>query len=307
VAGAHFDYRHTFRLFAVVGCVLAIALVARARAVPAGFGRFGYYRAGAAEDARRFEVRHAGNARCTECHEVQAKLHQKDAHTRVSCETCHGPGARHAARQKGATILNPEGKDHCLGCHRALDARPGAFPQIRVEDHFRFVGVKDTTTECVDCHNPHEPLFMDRDIRQARLHPLIQRCPDCHQGGIEVAAKRPAGHPPIFECNYCHGGVANDFATRPHKDIRCTACHIFSKQSDYAGRIVRDTDPRFCLLCHGATDFRGPTAARTVAWPEHRDKVAKTPADAAKGCVDCHRNDIHVLQTEPKRGVSHEL
>jgi hypothetical protein len=37
--------------------------------------------------------------------------------TEVGCETCHGPGSRHAATPSGAHLRPKPGKSVCLGCH----------------------------------------------------------------------------------------------------------------------------------------------------------------------------------------------
>ena len=68
-----------------------------------------------------------------------------------------------------APVRRPEGREACLACHLLLPERPGDFPQVVPAEHYRFVGVADPGTHCTACHDPHEPLFMDRDLRQARL------------------------------------------------------------------------------------------------------------------------------------------
>ena len=40
-------------------------------------------------------MRHAGSAVCGDCHAEIVDLHDKDAHTGVACESCHGPGLAH--------------------------------------------------------------------------------------------------------------------------------------------------------------------------------------------------------------------
>ena len=159
--------------------------------------------------------------------------------------------------------------------------------------------VADEGLACTACHDPHEPLFMDRDLRTARLHPLIQRCRDCHAGRADETLPRPDHHPAIFECRYCHAPVVADYETRPHKVVRCTTCHIFFRASAFAGRILRDADPRFCLLCHGEAEFRSNTSAPGISWPDgHLDDVADDEADRTKRCIDCHRDRIHLLSHE---------
>ena len=296
------DFRHTYPLFGLIIAGIAAALVARAALVPQGFGAYGYYRGDAPQDAREFPIRHAGESRCSECHEDEVELHDKDAHAKVPCETCHGPGAAHAEASGDAPIAVPKGKELCLTCHRLLDARPGSFPQVDWHEHYKFVGVKDEGVDCTRCHSPHEPLFMDRDLRAARLHPLIHRCRDCHIGRTDETVTRPANHPAVFECSYCHAGIVKDAATRKHKEVSCTTCHIFIKESEFAGRIIRDADPRFCLLCHRAGEFRTPGLRPTIDWPDHLQEVGAKVDEKRARCIDCHQDRIHATTS----GAVHE-
>ncbi len=289
------NYRHTLRLIATVGVVLVLALVARQLAIPPTFGQYGFYRGVAVEDARDYERKHVGEDECVLCHEDKVALHDQDVHASVPCESCHGPGWRHIEDPE-EMVIAPTGKEPCLTCHRRLAARPGGYPQIDWRDHYRFVGVADDSTACTACHDPHQPLFLDRDLRTARLHPLVHRCRDCHVGRMDETLTRPANHPAIFECVYCHRDVVEDFTSRAHSNIRCTACHLFFKETEYAGRIVRDADPRFCLLCHREADYRSADAAPGVLWPDHLEDVSMGPEDDEKRCIDCHRDRIHRAQ-----------
>lgn len=293
-AGPAADYRHAWRLFAAIGLLLVVAAGARALAIPDSFGDVGFYRAAALAEARERQPRHVGESTCRECHDEEADLHDKDVHLHVACETCHGPGGKHAEAEGEGNIIVPKGKEPCLVCHRLDQARPGAFPQIRWEDHYKYVGVADTSVGCTACHNPHEPLFLDRDVSKARLHPLIHRCGDCHVGGMDEAQPKPEGHPATFECSYCHEAVVKDFADRTHQDVRCTTCHLFVKDSEYAGRIIRDADPRFCLLCHREAPFRSDDAAPpSIEWPAHLEDVGEEDAKPTTPCIECHRDAIH--------------
>jgi hypothetical protein len=289
------DYHHAYRIFTIIAIAVGAALVVRTLLVPDSFGRHGHYRAEAMTEARAHELRHVTVTTCAECHDDVAELHAKDAHASVQCEVCHGPGRAHVDAGGDGPIRRPAGKQICLVCHELLLARPGEFAQIEVQKHYEFVGVGDPGTDCGACHDPHEPLYMDRDLRLARLHPLIHRCRDCHAGRTDRSLQRPAEHPAIFECDYCHGAVAADFQARPHSAMRCTDCHIFFRESEFAGRILRDADPRFCLLCHRETDFRSDDSAPGIAWPEHLDDVADD-GEREKRCIDCHQEAIHRLQ-----------
>ena len=297
------DFRHIVPLFAVLVGLVLLAGIGLEAAIPPTFGQYGGFRGGAEVDARKREPRHLGEAACVKCHQKQVGLHDKDAHAAVACETCHGPGKVHAAFRSSETAASAEvpnearmrirkGRDWCLTCHRKEPARPGAFPQIDVAQHFQTVGVKDQATECTACHDPHEPLFMDRDLRQARMHPLVHRCRDCHNATMQETATVPAKHPATFQCSYCHADVAKRTQKVPHKNVACRTCHLFFKQSEFAGRIIRDTDPRFCLLCHRAAPFRTEGKPPKIVWPDHRSEMGDGPDDKRK-CIDCHRAQIH--------------
>ena len=283
------DSRHAYPLLGLVGLAVGGILAARLVLVPASFGRDGHFRGRAPREARQHQVRHFGEKACAECHGEILALHAKDAHARVACETCHGAAYEHVARnERKPRVVRSQGA--CLICHQRLRARPSSFPQIEVSEHFRLVGVSDQKLSCTRCHSPHEPLFVDRDLRKARLHPLVHRCRDCHAGRADDNVPKPAAHPPIFDCQYCHKARVADFATRKHKKLRCSTCHIFRKETAFSGRIVRDSDPRFCLLCHRKAPFRDAGAAPGIEPEKHLKDMGATPKAS---CLECHKDAIH--------------
>jgi hypothetical protein len=286
------SYRHTIRPFAAIGAFLFIGFVLRGLAVPADFGRDGPYRAGARDDAASARApRFRGSAACLECHTAENQETARDVHQTVQCETCHGPGAAHIDAPKQSHLAVDRDAAACLVCHRKLTARPGPFPQIEPAEHFKLVGARDGTA-CTTCHDPHRPIFLATSLAEARLHPLVHRCRDCHVNRTDESLKRPANHPAIFECSYCHSAVAADAANRRHAEVACTTCHLFIRDSDFAGRIVRNDDPRFCLLCHRAGDFRREGAPATIDWAEHRQTYDDTLPDTAP-CAGCHADVLH--------------
>jgi transcription elongation factor Elf1 len=288
------DYRHAYPVFLILFGVLAAAMAVRAWLVPASFGKYGYYRGDALDEARERPSLYAGKGACAGCHDDIVALHAKDAHGTVQCETCHGAASKHAVDGENPPPRADQQKD-CLVCHRRMDARPGSFPQINREEHYKFVGVADPETPCVRCHSGHEPVFMDKDLRTARLHPLIHSCSDCHLGRTDQNQKKPEDHPQIFTCNYCHPAVAASAAKAEHHSISCRTCHFFIKQNAFSGRIVRDADPRFCLLCHRKTEFRTTNGPPLIDWPGHLAGVSDGPPDPKRTCVECHQDQIHAL------------
>lgn len=289
--GKRSSYRHLIRLGAVVFLIVGGAATARAFLIPKTFGQYGSYRGDAVKEAMVAKVpQHMGQAVCASCHPGVPKLHDKDVHRGVECESCHGPGVEHVGffQKKGMfeppKLFVPHTKEPCLWCHRRLAARPSGFPQIEPDAHYAFLGVTDKDTPCMKCHSPHEPLFLDRPVAEARLHPLIQQCQDCHEKAVEPAAERPDDHPQVFECSYCHADVAQDFETRSHKRLACSKCHLYQRESETAGRIVKNRADRFCLLCHEQQPFRGAALMPLIDPAAH---------DKGDSCLGCHREKIH--------------
>lgn len=297
------DYHHAYPLFILLALGTMTALAVRHILVPATFGDYGFYRAGALDEEKARLPLYAGRSACQECHADVAAIHAKDAHASVECETCHGAGAAHI-KDNDSPMAPAASKEDCLVCHRMLDARPGSFPQVDWQKHYQFVGARDASVACVRCHSGHEPLYLDHDLHSARLHPLIQECASCHVGRTDESLKRPDTHPKIFQCDYCHADLARSFAKGSHTQVKCTTCHLFIKENSYSGRIVRNTDPRFCLLCHRKADFKAAAGPPTIDWPGHIKQVSTEPVDPKRTCVSCHQEQIHDLY---QKGAPHAL
>lgn len=296
---AQTDYRHAYPVFLILIVLIAVGLFVRAQLVPDTFGEDGFFRADALNEEQQRPTRYAGQGACEECHDDVAAVHAKDVHASVQCETCHGPGAAHIA-DPDRPMHPASRKEDCLICHRQLDARPGSFPQVAWTEHFRFVGVTETNTACVRCHSGHEPLFTDHDLRTARLHPLIQECADCHIGRSDEHMEQPADHPRIFHCVDCHPSITASFENNEHHRVQCTTCHLFIKENNFSGRIVRNSDPRFCLLCHRKTGFKLSSEIPRIDWPDHLEEVEDDPPDPKRACVECHMINIHDLYPKEK-------
>jgi len=300
---------HVKRIFGVL-IALSIAGFAAQRALrPEGFGEAGHYRVGALFDIMDKEPVHQGKEVCGECHDDIYGVHEKDIHYNVKCEDCHGPGNLHvryymaeddSVSEETAAMPKEYTLEGCLFCHRKLAARPRTFPQIDQVEHYAFLGVASQTTPCIECHSPHEPLFLLKKVSEARIHPIIYECSQCHDKTPKGDFRKTPGHPVIFVCQDCHPKVVEDFKTHPHSFLRCTACHIFHKENDTAGRIFKNGNRRFCLLCHEKKDFKIEGGIPYIASAEHLkemaedqdfdlDKLNKNP----RACLICHFDDIH--------------
>jgi hypothetical protein len=144
------NYTHLVRMAALFALGILVFLGARSFFVPADFGVYGHYRAGALDDARERPVAFAGQTACVECHGDIGEVRTTGRHAKVSCESCHGPLAIHARGEEPLKPARPDGLKTCVGCHLKSRSKPSAFPQIDVADHAG-------DNKCVECHNPHAP------------------------------------------------------------------------------------------------------------------------------------------------------
>ena len=144
----HLD--HVFRAAALFAGGFAVFLVVRWALVPADFGVYGFYRAGALSDNQALPLRYAGQAACLDCHTDVVETRKAGRHAAITCETCHGPLARHASGNFDVRppALNP--RLLCLQCHTRGAGKPAFLPQIIAADHA-------PEGPCIACHKPHRP------------------------------------------------------------------------------------------------------------------------------------------------------
>ncbi len=292
--------RYVRRLLAIGITALVGLLAVRWYLVPEGFGETGHYRAAAPVEEAAREPLLRGKAVCGGCHADEFAKHEKDVHVTVECEDCHGAGAEHvearlAGKPKGEGVIFRElAQANCLACHRRIEARPKLFPTIDLAEHFALVGVKDAMTPCQGCHNPHEPLFLERRVVDARIHPLIHRCTDCHAQREVQSRPLPEGHVVTFQCRDCHADVVADYQSKTHHALDCTTCHPFRKDSEFSGRILKIGSPTFCLMCHQKRSFMDPARKPLIESLDAHIAEYGSPDDKGKRCVDCHLEDnIH--------------
>lgn len=142
----------------------------------------------------------------------------------VTCEACHGPGAKHVAAARARTekrgsglILNParfervDYVDFCGACHRTWqDAVSSQLAGAGVEN-VRFAPYRlensrcwkegDARLTCVLCHDPHKPLVHDQGSYDSN-------CLECHLASAEEERTplRPGSACPVStkNCVSCH-------------------------------------------------------------------------------------------------------
>jgi len=204
----------------------------------------------------------AGSETCAACHEDIGKAFQKSRHGALdkdkargwetrACESCHGPGAKHAESGAPADIVNPaklapaQVDKNCLTCHRGQPTHAG-----RIQS-----GHARNQVACVSCHSMHKP---PPEVALSKAAAANQQCATCHAS--EAASfQRPFGHK-----------LANGTG---HGAMSCLDCHNPHGGFPKSGlRSFAASEPG-CLRCHG--DKRGPFAF------EH------APV-RLEGCASCH-------------------
>lgn len=146
------DKEHLIRMAALFLAGILFFFLLQALLVPAGFGKYGHYRAGALADNRGRPLHFAGRQACEDCHSDVAETRKGSKHERVACEACHGPQAGHASADDPAARKppRPNAVKLCLVCHAENQAKPAGFPQVNPREH-------GEGAACGTCHNAHHP------------------------------------------------------------------------------------------------------------------------------------------------------
>ena len=145
------DYLHLLRMAGLFVIGISAFMLLRWAMVPAGFGVYGHYRAGALDDNMARPIKFAGQAACIECHAEQAEIRAKGRHAKVRCEACHGALAAHAAGSDQVKPIKPDPRKTCVICHTASISKPKSFPQVDPAEHA-------PEGPCTACHlQPHSP------------------------------------------------------------------------------------------------------------------------------------------------------
>ncbi|MBF5043246.1 hypothetical protein FGE12_12675 [Aggregicoccus sp. 17bor-14] len=174
----------------------------------------------------------------------------------VACESCHGPGARHADTQEAKDIVNPKrlsreaGLAVCAQCHGPrwtlfpiLDAAHHYRPGERYEDHYQPMVVTLGNERSGDFFPDGRPSTSSFEY-QALLQSACYRkggatCLTCHTAPhvksapdeVKLAKHAPAGASAGAEtCRSCHAAVFAQGQKHTHHTAQaaqdCLACHM---------------------------------------------------------------------------------
>lgn len=180
-----------------------------------------------------------GNQQCFYCHTNYASSFQGSVHFRVrsswnevpggtSCESCHGPGSKHAEapRERAQFIVNPRKEPAaCYSCHQDVEL------QFRLPQHHP---LPEGRMNCVQCHDPH-----GREIFK----------PSPGQGHGRVASLGLGMARQNEQCASCHREQARSFVFE-HEAMRegCVSCH--NPHGSINAKMLTERDSNLCLKCH---------------------------------------------------------
>ena len=215
-------------LFAVF---ISALFVARGFLVPKSFGKYGHYRADAADEVAAQPIQYAGYHACTECHSDIDEIKRLSNHKGLSCEVCHGAAAKHIEAPDEFIPTAPRERGYCPVCHGYNPSRPTGFPQILATQH-------NPGKPCMSCHDPHSPVTPRTP----------EDCSACHR---EIASEKSVSPHVTLACVRCHAvpqeHLMNPRLALPEKPASrefCGQCH--AENADSPKEI-----PRIDLASHG--------------------------------------------------------
>ncbi len=265
-------------------------------------------------------VEFVGSETCQGCHEDTFNAFQKNPHHEVetdkkrgfdgkACESCHGPGSKHAESMNAADIRNPAkippaaSDKVCLTCHLNQPTHVGRISGSHAKNQVACIACHaihkngpeglvvrkpaDINKLCASCHQDVWASF-----QRPYTHKLPQgamSCVDCHNphGTFEprslqtVSANEPG-------CMKCHGDKAGPFVYEhaPVKLEGCMACHQPHGSSN-ARMLTRPIVRLVCQECHSNFQAKAPAKGGTMG------SIAPAIHDLAsprfQNCTNCHQ------------------
>ena len=299
------------RSIRLAGLAVLVAGLAAGQADKAPAGKAKAAPAAAKADQSAF----AGTETCEACHEDTVKAFQKNAHHALetdahkgfaghACESCHGPGEKHAESADATLIRNPAKlapaaiDKLCLDCHLNQPTQVGRLESSHAKNQIACTSVvtrctrtrwwraprSQINTQCSGCHASEWAQFQRPDHH--KLPEGAMSCVDCHNphGSIRPAMLQSFG-PNEPGCLNCHGDKRGPF-TFEHAPMRfdgCTACHE-PHGSANPQMLVRQEVRLVCLECHASL----PTPDQTRLQPDHRRGAAVVPRFAVAAISELH-------------------
>jgi hypothetical protein len=227
------------RLAVVVALILVAVVVVRFVVFPPAYFSTAIHEASTVRREVARPIAFAGMATCVECHSDINDVKANGYHRGLSCETCHGPAAKHADDPESVKPPAPRDRKFCPVCHAYDSARPTGFPQINPDSH-------NPGRACITCHNPHDP-----------VPPQTPRdCSACHR---QIWNTKAISAHAQLECTTCHTVPDQHklkprqvLPTKPQTREFCGQCHANEKNKGVIPQVDLSTHGGnyLCWQCH---------------------------------------------------------
>jgi DmsE family decaheme c-type cytochrome len=228
---------------------------------------------------------YVGSETCRACHEDIFNAFTKNPHHLVetdkkynhvnnACESCHGPGSKHAESLSAADIRQPsklppaEADRICLSCHQNQSTHVGRLTSSHARNQ----------VSCTACHSIHKG---QEKLVARRAADINEQCSGCH---IDVWAnfqreyrhRLPEGAMSCVDCHNPHGSVLPQAMLQTFRgnEPGCFNCH-----GDLAAPFVYEHAPvrlEGCMACHQPHGSSNPRML--------------TRAQVEYVCLECHAN-----------------
>ena len=264
---------------------------------------------------------YVGSETCQPCHEDIYNAFLKSPHNLINkekwrnwatraCESCHGPGSKHADSAEASAIINPaklapeESSRVCLKCHLNQPTHIGRIESSHAKNEVACTACHSVhahgpnglvprkmaaiNEQCAGCHTEIWAQFQ-RPYKH-RLPEGAMSCVDCHNPhGSIFTANTQAYAANETGCLRCHGNLRGPF-TFEHAPVRlegCGACH--EPHGSANPRMLIRAEVRYlCLECHANL----PNTAAAVKNPPALGGVPPAFHDLYspqfQNCTVCH-------------------
>jgi DmsE family decaheme c-type cytochrome len=240
---------------------------------------------------------YAGSEACAGCHDEISTGFQKNRHATLetdkrrkwdgkACESCHGPGAKHAETTEVSDILNPaklsapRSEKLCLDCHKNTPTHVGRLQG----------GHGRNAVPCTGCHNVHKTGEESSHLIHRSKSGINQQCSGCHPN-VMASFQKPHRHrvnEGAMSCVDCHNPHAS-FLNRNLRLVNGNEPNCFRCHSNKRGPFVFEHAPARnepCTVCH---EPHGSANPRML-----------TRHEVYLQCLECHSN---LQSPAPSTGV----
>jgi len=263
---------------------------------------------------------YVGSETCQMCHEDIFKAFQKNPHEIVetdkkrgwatkACESCHGPGSKHAESASANDIRQPaklraaQADKICLTCHQNQSTHTGRLNSSHAKNQVSCTAchaihkngpnglvphrLPEINRQCAGCH-PDVWASFQKPYKH-RLPEGAMSCVDCHNphgSAVPKSIQLTRANEP--GCMKCHGDKVGPFPFE-HAPVRlegCGACHQ-PHGSANPKMLTRPEVRLLCMECHSNIPVPNPAPNSTLGTVGPAIHDLRSPR--FQNCTLCHQ------------------